>query len=73
MPVLEANHTDILAQDLREIYSSGEHNDIVFKVGNDRIPAHRVILASRSHYFEALLYGGLKESLEKEVSVNYNE
>jgi len=32
-------------------------------------PAHRSILAARSNYFSALLYGGLKESTEKEVKL----
>lgn len=34
---------------------------------DNRFPAHKVILASRSDYFRALLYGGLKESQQSEI------
>lgn len=41
--------------------------DIVFLVSTLRLLAHRNILASASPYFEKMLYGGMKESTQKEV------
>jgi len=34
-----------------------------------KFPAHKVLLACRSEYFRALLFGGLKESQQNEVEL----
>lgn len=34
-----------------------------------RFPAHKIILAARSEYFRALLFGGMKESSQDEVEL----
>merc|ERR1711893_490001 len=34
-----------------------------------KIPAHKVVLAARSEYFRALLYGGMRESSQSEVKL----
>uniref|UniRef100_A0A182K3X7 BTB domain-containing protein n=1 Tax=Anopheles christyi TaxID=43041 RepID=A0A182K3X7_9DIPT len=39
-------------------------------VQNERIPVHRLILASRNEYSRALLYGGLQESKLNEITLN---
>lgn len=41
--------------------------NITFRVGDQRIRAHRSVLASASPNFEKMLYGGMKESTQKEV------
>lgn len=53
-----------------ELCMSSEYSDVTFIVENQKIPAHRVILASRSSYFRALLYGGLAESTQSEIELN---
>ncbi|XP_065322234.1 uncharacterized protein LOC135929539 isoform X2 [Gordionus sp. m RMFG-2023] len=40
-----------------------EYSDVVFIVDGKRFHAHKFILASKSEYFRALLYGGMKKSL----------
>ncbi|WKY01860.1 hypothetical protein Q1695_015683 [Nippostrongylus brasiliensis] len=52
---------------VNSLYSNSELSDVVFVVGEERIHAHRLLLAARSEYFRSMLYGGLKESIEDEV------
>ena len=66
----EAQHTDSLLKDIGDLYSNEDHSDIVLNLGGECIPAHRIILASRSEYFAALLYGGLKEATQKEITLS---
>ncbi|XP_002133157.2 BTB/POZ domain-containing protein 9-like [Drosophila pseudoobscura] len=47
---------------MNELYS-----DVWFLVEDQRIPAHRLILAARSDYFRGLLYGSMCESAETEI------
>ncbi|XP_022234899.1 BTB/POZ domain-containing protein 9-like [Drosophila obscura] len=42
------------------------YSDVELVVEDQHLPAHRLILAARSEYFRALLYGGMSES-EKSV------
>uniref|UniRef100_A0A182JVX0 BTB domain-containing protein n=1 Tax=Anopheles christyi TaxID=43041 RepID=A0A182JVX0_9DIPT len=46
-----------------------EKADVTFVVEDERIPAHRLILAARSNYFQALLYGGLDETKQDEITL----
>uniref|UniRef100_A0A8W7P2P1 BTB domain-containing protein n=1 Tax=Anopheles coluzzii TaxID=1518534 RepID=A0A8W7P2P1_ANOCL len=41
---------------------TADNADVTFIVQSEHLPEHRNILAARSEYFRALLYGGLKES-----------
>lgn len=43
---------------------------MTFIVESCRLPAHRVILAARSEYFRALLFGGLSESTQDEIHLD---
>ena len=38
--------------------------DVTFVVNNERIPAHRTILAARSTYFRTMFSSGMKEAQE---------
>ena len=44
--------------------------DVVLIVEGERVPAHRVILASSSPYFYAMFTGEMAESRKKEVAIN---
>lgn len=46
-----------------------DYSDVTFIVENQRLPAHRVVLAARSEYFRALLYGGLSETNQSEIQL----
>lgn len=49
---------------------NSDYSDVTFVVQGSRFPAHRVLLAARSEYFRALLYGGLSESKQEEISLD---
>lgn len=44
--------------------------DVIFLVDDQKLPAHRIILAARSDYFRAMLYGGLVESTQTEIRLD---
>jgi hypothetical protein len=48
---------------------SGDLCDVIIKVGEYNISAHKVILASCSSYFHAMFSGEMRESAEVEVSI----
>ncbi|XP_037076077.1 LOW QUALITY PROTEIN: BTB/POZ domain-containing protein 9-like [Pollicipes pollicipes] len=65
----EVDHVSQLSQDLALLCRSEEFSDVVLVVDGHRFSAHRSVLAARSEYFRALLFGGMKESREKEVTL----
>ena len=44
-----------------------EFTDVVFIVDGERVPAHKLILASQSEYFRAMLYGEMKEASQEDI------
>jgi len=58
-----------LSQHIGRLYVSEEYSDMVLIVEGQRVPVHKVILAARSEYFRALLFGGLRESSQEEVEL----
>ena len=44
------------------LWESRDHTDVTLVVAGTRIPAHRVILASQSEYFDRLLFGEMREA-----------
>ncbi|XP_023340919.1 BTB/POZ domain-containing protein 9 [Eurytemora carolleeae] len=64
----EIQHVHQLSDQLNKLYLSDEYSDITLVVQNSRFSAHKVILAARSEYFRALLYGGMRESSQSEVN-----
>ena len=50
-----------LSDDLGHLLKSGEGSDIVFVVEGEEMPAHRLIVASRSPVFKALLDNPMRE------------
>ncbi|XP_061172910.1 BTB/POZ domain-containing protein 9-like [Saccostrea echinata] len=56
------DHVSFLSDNLGDLVENSDYSDITLIVENVPFPAHKVILATRSEYFRALLYGGMKES-----------
>nr|CAB3482453.1 unnamed protein product [Digitaria exilis] len=54
--------SDLLEQ-LGKLLLAEEGSDVAFSVGGENFPAHKIVLATRSHVFEAQLYGQMKESM----------
>lgn len=65
----DVDHEQIQSNDIGNLYLSDDYSDVTLVVDGRRFPAHKVILASRSEYFRAMLYGGLRESHEKEIEI----
>uniref|UniRef100_A0A0P6G7V8 BTB/POZ domain-containing protein n=1 Tax=Daphnia magna TaxID=35525 RepID=A0A0P6G7V8_9CRUS len=65
----EVDHVRSLSDNLNALLLSDNYQDITLIVENHRIPAHKIILASRSEYFRALLFGGLLESQKSEIEL----
>lgn len=58
------------SQQLGQLCINSEYSDITFIVEQNRLPAHKIILAARSPYFRAMLYGGLAESSQTDIELN---
>ena len=56
--------------ELNSLRSCEKLCDVVLVVGEERLPAHRVILASLSAYFRAMFTGEMAESRKKEIVIN---
>ncbi|XP_025418018.1 BTB/POZ domain-containing protein 9 isoform X3 [Sipha flava] len=65
----QIDHAHFLANDIGSLYLNDRFSDVVLVVNGERFHAHTVVLASRSDYFRALFYGGLKESHQSEVAI----
>jgi len=62
------NHSKLLCTQLGELLSdSAPEGDITFQCGDRTFKCHRALLATRCKYFNALLYGGMKESQPEAV------
>lgn len=61
------NHVRWLAEHIGSLLLQPEYSDVLLLVEGARLPAHRLVLASCSSYFRALLYGGMRESQQDEV------
>ncbi|KAL1403682.1 hypothetical protein pipiens_005596 [Culex pipiens pipiens] len=63
----EIELTGRFSEQMAQLCMSYDYSDVTFIVEDEKLPAHRVILAARSEYFRALLYGGLSESTQHEI------
>lgn len=63
----EIELTARFSEQMAQLCMSYDYSDVTFIVENEKLPAHRVILAARSEYFRALLYGGLSETNQDEI------
>ncbi|XP_050426648.1 BTB/POZ domain-containing protein 9-like [Adelges cooleyi] len=53
----QIDHTLILAKHISNLYLSESYKDVDLDIDGEEVPAHRILLASRSENFGALLYG----------------
>lgn len=60
--VSSSSQTDLVHQNLCEYLDSGTYCDLTLIVGSKSFPCHRIILASSSPYFQALLTHTFKEN-----------
>ncbi|XP_055911449.1 BTB/POZ domain-containing protein 9 [Eupeodes corollae] len=65
----EIELTERFSEQMAQLCMSDDYSDVAFIVEDQRLPAHRVILAARSEYFRALLYGGLSETNQSEIKL----
>ncbi|XP_041447892.1 BTB/POZ domain-containing protein 9-like [Drosophila obscura] len=67
MSTQENNSDEIrgIASDINRLCMNELYLDV--EVEDQRLPGHRYILAARSEYFRALLYGDMAESKEREI------
>lgn len=63
----DIEHLTQLSENFSQLCLNPEHSDVTFIVEDQKLHAHKIILASRSEYFRALLYGGMKESNQSEI------
>ncbi|XP_034941957.1 BTB/POZ domain-containing protein 9 [Chelonus insularis] len=68
-PSGEVVHINHLSENIGALYLSDDYSDVTLIVAGQRFNGHKVILAARSQYFRALLYGGLKESVQQEIEL----
>ncbi|XP_037935016.1 BTB/POZ domain-containing protein 9 [Teleopsis dalmanni] len=61
--------TERFSEQMSQLCMNDDYSDVTFIVENEKIPAHRVILAARTEYFRAMLYGGLSESSQSEIEL----
>ena len=67
------DHVSSLSDNLGELVENSEYSDITLVVEDRKFPAHKVILAARSEYFRALLYGGMLESQPGKSEIELQE
>ncbi|XP_055339513.1 BTB/POZ domain-containing protein 9-like [Paramacrobiotus metropolitanus] len=67
---VEIKHTDHLVADFKRQIQRTEFSDLTLVVDGTKIPVHRVILASRSDYFRALLFNGMRETNAEEITLH---
>ncbi|EDV95341.1 centromere/kinetochore protein zw10 isoform X3 [Drosophila grimshawi] len=60
---------DRCSADIARLCMNDRYADVEFIVEEQRLPAHRAILAARSKYFRALLYGGMSEGTQRQISL----
>ncbi|KAF8662641.1 hypothetical protein HU200_056242 [Digitaria exilis] len=58
-----------LSEHFGKLFLAEEGSDVTFSVGGKNIPAHKIVLATRSPVFKAQLYGQMKERRARRVTV----
>jgi speckle-type POZ protein len=66
---VEINCTHALMTQLEILFDDMSFSDVVFKVGGNEFPAHKVILAARSEVFKAMFQHATKEKSTNHVEI----
>jgi speckle-type POZ protein len=67
--VIEVPPSDILEHFGKLLLEEEEGADVIFSVGGETFPAHKIVLAARSPVLKALLYGQMKERMAQRLTV----
>ncbi|GAB0091414.1 BTB/POZ domain-containing protein 9 [Sergentomyia squamirostris] len=65
----EIELTNRFSENMSQLCMNRDYSDVTFVVDGVRLPAHKVILAARSEYFRALLFGGMAETGMAEIEL----
>uniref|UniRef100_A0A1B0CUV0 BTB domain-containing protein n=2 Tax=Lutzomyia longipalpis TaxID=7200 RepID=A0A1B0CUV0_LUTLO len=65
----EIELTGRFSEEMSQLCMNQDYSDVTFVVDDMKLPAHRVILAARSDYFRAMLFGGMSESLQNVIEL----
>jgi len=57
-------------EEARKLLKEKKDHDIIFRVQDQQIPAHRDVLSIRSSYFSKMFSSGMQESHQKEIIIN---
>lgn len=63
------DHQQHLSDNIGALYMADEFADLTLLVNGESFPAHKVILAARSQYFRAMLFGGMRESHANQIEL----
>ncbi|KAI9733082.1 MAG: hypothetical protein M1834_003628 [Cirrosporium novae-zelandiae] len=59
------DHQTKLLEGISELFNSTQHSDLIIYIGKKELPAHALILAAQSEFFEKALKPGFKEEETK--------
>uniref|UniRef100_A0A1L8DAN5 BTB/POZ domain-containing protein 9 n=1 Tax=Nyssomyia neivai TaxID=330878 RepID=A0A1L8DAN5_9DIPT len=65
----EIELTGRFSEEMSQLCMNQDYSDVTFVVDGMKLPAHKVILAARSDYFRALLFGGMSESMQNVIEL----
>uniref|UniRef100_A0A0N5B6N2 BTB domain-containing protein n=1 Tax=Strongyloides papillosus TaxID=174720 RepID=A0A0N5B6N2_STREA len=63
----EVDHSDKVIEKLSHLCFSESLSDVTLSINDVKLPAHKMVLASRSDYFKSLFNSGMKETVSCEV------
>ncbi|XP_067135228.1 kelch-like protein 5 [Centruroides vittatus] len=64
-----SRHAECSLQRMKSLFVNRQLTDVVLKVENLRIPAHRLVLSAASDYFAAMFTNDLREAFQQEVEL----
>ena len=67
---MDIDQPEHMCSRITDLWRTKQHTDITFLVQSTHIPAHKIILASQSEYFDRLLFGEMREAHEHEIQFN---
>lgn len=62
-------HSREMFQSLNKMGENHSYTDVTLRVKGKGFPAHKVVLAASSCYFDAMFFTGMKESSQSEVEL----